>query len=156
MHFNVQFSITWCNWDGARKVVSSRGPISYLGSSSLTVHAGLTTAGQGERRRWVRGYEAGEGACNCCACVCYLLLYWALVTVHCQPSYPFQGFQFKNTPRVKTRLRQIRECGLPPPPLRWGNPPVHVISHFNLIMLIWQESWPFADYLTYLGSPTSM
>ena len=28
-------------------------------------------------------------------------------------------------------------------PLSWGNPPVHIISHFNLITFTWQVKWPF-------------
>ena len=43
-----------------REGFKGKDTIWYLESSSLTAHAGLTrraTAGQGERRRWVRGWE---------------------------------------------------------------------------------------------------
>ena len=39
--------------------------------------------------------------------------------------------------------------------LCWGNPPVHIISHFIVITLTWWVGWPAACYLTYLGSSTS-
>ena len=37
-----------------------------------------------------------------------------------------------------------------------GNPPVHIISHFNLITFACLVGWPATYYLTYLGSPTSV
>ena len=40
--------------------------------------------------------------------------------------------------------------------LRLGNPPVHIISHFNLITFTLQVGLPAAGHLIYPGSPTSM
>ena len=36
-------------------------------------------------------------------------------------------------------------------PVRWGNPPVHIITYFT-----WYVGWPTTYYLTYMASPTSM
>ena len=41
-------------------------------------------------------------------------------------------------------------------PGKWGNPPFHIISHFNFITFTWSVEWPATCYLTYLGSATSM
>ena len=45
------------HWVGSNPCVFGMGSVSYLQSSSLSAHAGLTRRGQGERRRWVWGWD---------------------------------------------------------------------------------------------------